>query len=102
MTTIKTNYADGGGVFKSPKGWKRTQKDEGQSTYKNISDNRVIIISESHPDKSFIVTWEIEKSYNWEDWKTKQFPMTQKGKGEAEKFMLKLMNTYADIGKLNN
>ena len=49
-------------VFKSPKGWRRTQKDGGQATYTHTTDGRKIIIAEDHSGGlSYNVTWEIEK-----------------------------------------
>ena len=94
-------YAKGGKVFKAPKGWRKTRQDEGEKTYKH-KDGREIIVSESwRGTPSFEVKWEVEKSYNWEDWKRKKFPMTKEGTKEMEEFLTKLMSSsYAKGGKI--
>ena len=91
----------GGKVFKAPKGWRKTKQDEGQKTYKH-KDGREIIVSDSMVGTpSFEVIWEIEKSYNWEDWKTKKFPMNKEGTKKMEEFLTKLMSSsYAKGGEI--
>ena len=95
----KLEFAKGGKVFKAPKGWRKTKQDEGEKTYKH-KDGREIIVSDSMSGTpSFEVIWEIEKSYNWEDWKRKKFPMTKEGTKEMEEFLTKLMSSsYAKGG----
>jgi len=88
----------GGKVFKSPKGWSKSSQDAGEKTYKNI-DGRIIIVSESHTGiPTMKVTWDVEKSDNWENWKKKEFPMNDTD--ELDAFILQLMNkSYAKGGE---
>ena len=76
-------------VFKASKGWRKIKQDEGEKTYKH-KDGRQIIVSDSMVRTPYLVEviWEIENSYNWEDWKRKKFSMTK----EMEEFLTKLMN----------
>ena len=77
--------------FKAPKGWRKTKQDAGEKTYRH-RDGREIIVSHSMSGSPFLeVIWEIEKSYNWEDWKIKRFPMTEEGTKEMQEFLTKLM-----------
>ena len=99
---VNPQYAKGGKVFKAPKGWRKTKQDEGEKTYKH-KDGREIIVSDSMVGTpSFKIIWEIEKSYNWEDWKRKKFPMTKEGTKEMEEFLTKLMSSsYAKGGAID-
>lgn len=79
--------------FKAPNGWVKTRQDEGEKTYKN-KDGRTIVVSESWRGKpSYRVTWEIEKTSDFEDWKRKEFPMNEKGQNDLEKFITDVMNS---------
>lgn len=89
-----------GKLFKASKGWRKTKQDEGEKTYKH-KDGRQIIVSDSMVRTPYLVEviWEIENSYNWEDWKRKKFSMTKEGTKEMKEFLTKLMNNNKNKSK---